>query len=66
MDQQQLDHRNVTTGASKGERRMVVVGGGLVHVSTLHDEELNRAQVARSACFHQGRAATFALVLLWR
>lgn len=66
MDQQQLNHRDMTTCASKGQRRVVIVGGGLVNVSTLHDEELNRAQVARSACFHERRAPTFTLVLLWR
>lgn len=65
MDQQELNHRQVSPSTSEGERGVVIVGGGLVDISALHYEELHRAQVARPAGLHEGGAASLTLMLLY-
>lgn len=64
MNQQQLHHRQVSTSAGQREWSVVIVGGGLVHVSALHYEELHRTQMARPARLHEGCASALTLVLL--
>lgn len=64
MNQQQLHHRKVSSSTSQGQWSVVIVGGGFVHICTLYYEELHRAQVARPAGLHKGRAASLTLMLL--
>ena len=52
----------MTAGAGQAQGGVVVVGGGLVDVGALADQELGRAIVAGPNGLHQGRAASFGLM----
>lgn len=52
----------MTAGAGQAQGGVVVVGGGLVDVGALADQELGRAVVAGPNGLHQGGAASFGLM----
>lgn len=64
MGQQEFHNGEVSPGTGQGEGIVVVVGGLLVDIGTLRDEELHRAQVASPRSLHQWGATSLRLVFL--
>lgn len=64
LGEEKLNYRQMSAGASEGQRRMIVIGCLPVYVGTLGYKELHSAKMPGPASLHQRRSSTLGLVLL--